>query len=91
MKSFVLAMLAIVAMFIAVPSAEAHGGFVAVRDAYGNIGIVPSSALIVRGAPVVVSRGFGGPVVVQRGPVVVRGNVSSFNQNGGRNRVGFRR
>lgn len=33
----------------------------------------------------------GGNVVVRGGGVVVRGNRSFFNQNGGRNRFGFRR
>jgi len=84
MKSLLLALLAIVAMCVAVSSAEAHGGGVFVRDAFGNTVFVPNQGVII-------SRGFGGPVVVQRGPVVVRGHVNQFNQNGGRNRIGFRR
>lgn len=32
-----------------------------------------------------------GPTFHARGPVVVRGNCSAFNQNGGVNRIGLRR
>lgn len=77
-----------VALLVAAPSVQAHGGGVVVSR--GGV-IVRSGGF--HGGDVVVAR--NGAVVVRGGGVVVRGgnfnNRSFFNQDGGRNRFGFRR
>ena len=76
--------IAIALLLVAAGSAQAHGGRVLVVDQFGNVRAINGGY----GGNVVVSRGFhGGNVVVGRG----FNNRSFFNQNGGRNRIGFRR
>lgn len=80
-RPYIIPLIALLLLLVAAVSADAHGGarVVFVPDGFG-------------GARAVVVNDFG-----FRGPVIVHGSrgfnphFNSFNQNGGRNRIGFRR
>lgn len=80
MIRFLLALLAIALLLVAAGEASAHDGVVAFRDGHGNLRFV--------------SPGYGyGVQSFHVHPQQFRSfnNRSFFNQNGGRNRLGFRR
>ena len=80
MFRYLAAFVAVAVLLVAAGSASAHGGGV----------VVSRGGVVVRDfghGAVIVDRG----VVVQRGVVVRGSNRNFFNQNGGRNRFGFRR
>lgn len=76
MKGLIFGLITLALLLVAAGSASAHGGGVVVVDQFGNVRAVNGG--FHHGPRVVVSpRGFH--------------NRSFFNQNGGRNRIGFRR
>lgn len=88
MFKYLAAFGAVVVLLVAAGSANAHDGarVVFVPDGFGGArAVVVNDHFAVRGFH------HGGNVVVGGRGVVVRGNRSFFNQNGGRNRLGFRR